>query len=90
MIYTGYAEDVYAGMRNLEETLIHEHAHTSLDPYLIRTDTWNNAVAEDNFKYVSNYAKDWPNREDVAETFVLWFATRYTPEEFAATAERLP
>ena len=32
--------------------------------------------------YISNYARDNPWREDIAETYVVWFATRYSPETF--------
>ena len=59
----------------LDETLIHEAAHTSLDKRLYNTAKWNAAVAADG-KYISNYARSFPWREDIAETYLVWFATR--------------
>lgn len=34
-------------------------------------------IADDAF--ISDYARDHPGREDVAETFNAWFALRYRP-----------
>jgi len=59
LIHTDYAEQIYAPRKNLEETLIHEGAHTSIDGYLYNTPEWNAAVAADN-KFASNYARDHP------------------------------
>ena len=70
----------------LDETLIHEGAHTSIDSYLYGTASWEQAVAADG-KYISDYARDNPGREDIAETYLVWFATRYRPETF--TTEEL-
>ena len=47
------------------------------------TDAWNTAVATDN-KYVTDYARDNPQREDIAETFLFWFATRFRKALFTA------
>lgn len=67
----------------LEETLIHEASHTSLDGRIKNTPEWLAAQEADN-KFISQYAMDYPNREDIAETFVAWFATRYRQETFSA------
>jgi hypothetical protein len=47
---------------------------------------WDFAVAADG-KYIDNYARDYPDREDIAETYLVWFATRYSSDRF--TAEEL-
>lgn len=60
--------------------MIHEAVHTSLDSRLYN-DQWYAAVAADGV-YISNYAKEFPNREDVAETYVVWLATRCAKDEF--------
>ena len=80
MIHTGQG-DSYVSSGILDETFIHEGCHTSLDSYVYDTDEWDTAVATDN-KYISDYARDNPNREDIAETFLVWFATRYRQSTF--------
>ena len=70
----------------IEETLVHEAAHTSLDPRIYNTEAWHAAVAEDG-KYISDYAREFPRREDVAETFVVWLATRCSKDTM--TTEKL-
>jgi len=85
LIHTAYAEQVYEPLNNLDETLVHEGAHTSLDGRIYGTEEWEDAVDGDN-KFSSNYAKDHPGREDIAETYLVWFATRYAPEQFTEEA----
>ena len=67
----------------VEETLIHEAAHTSIDNYFYGTAKWAQAVNNDRYKYVSTYAKDFPNREDIAEMFPLYIAVRYFPDRIS-------
>jgi hypothetical protein len=70
VIYTGSAA-VLEASGHLEEALIHEAAHTSLDR---SASGWTAAKAADN-KYISNYATT-SNGEDLAESFVAWLAAR--------------
>jgi len=67
----------------LDETFIHEAVHTSLDPCIYGSEEWNAAVAADNF-FISDYARDFPEREDIAESWLVWFATRYRSDTFTA------
>ena len=60
----------------LEEALMHEGAHSSLDPQHRRSPGWRAAQAADG-KYISKYALDHPDREDLAESFVPYFAVRH-------------
>ena len=60
----------------LEEILIHEACHTSLDYYAYYND-WKSAQNKDKNKYISTYAHDNPEREDIAESFLAYFAFRY-------------
>ena len=60
----------------LEEALMHEGAHSSLDPQHGRSAGWRAAQAADG-GYISEYARDHPDREDVAESFVPYFAVRH-------------
>lgn len=62
---------------NLEEAFIHEASHTSLDAYHYN-DKWKAAQKADG-SFISTYARDYPNREDVAESFPMYYALRYKP-----------
>lgn len=62
-----------------EELLIHESAHLSIDPYVYGQQGWTDAVNLDG-NFLSTYAKDNPNSEDVAETFQAYIAVKYYPD----------
>ncbi|MYB17440.1 MAG: hypothetical protein F4Y16_00365 [Holophagales bacterium] len=90
LIHTGKAEE-YLRDGVLEEILMHEAAHTSLDPVHAAADAWLAAQAADD-SFISNYARDHPRREDVAESFGPFFAVRHRSErisrDMAETIER--
>ena len=48
----------------------------SIDPYVYGQQGWNDAVLLDD-NYLSTYAKDNPDSEDVAETFQAYIAVKY-------------
>ena len=89
--HQGYNRSWWGNIR--EETLLHEGAHTVIDELFypsknrsIRrwgkfSSEWKRAVALDKqasgIGYISNYARNNPLREDVAESFVFWVAYRY-------------
>ncbi|MGW8323491.1 MAG: hypothetical protein ACWGSD_18250, partial [Thermodesulfobacteriota bacterium] len=75
LIHTGQA-DAYVTSGILEETFVHEATHTSLDPSHRSSPGWLAAQAADP-TFISTYARDFPNREDLAETFLLYLAVRY-------------
>eukprot|EP00555_Chaetoceros_dichaeta_P006540 CAMPEP_0198265906 /NCGR_PEP_ID=MMETSP1447-20131203/25448_1 /TAXON_ID=420782 /ORGANISM="Chaetoceros dichaeta, Strain CCMP1751" /LENGTH=197 /DNA_ID=CAMNT_0043955673 /DNA_START=384 /DNA_END=977 /DNA_ORIENTATION=+ len=58
-----------------EEGFMHETAHTIIDNDMYGTTAWESAVQADP-NYISQYAKDYPDREDVAESFVAWYALK--------------
>ncbi|MFK8007711.1 MAG: hypothetical protein AB8H03_15140 [Saprospiraceae bacterium] len=66
----------------LEETLVHEAAHTSLDPFYENSPAWLKCQKLDG-KYISNYAEENPNREDIAETFLLYLAARHKSDRIS-------
>tara|TARA_B100000959_G_scaffold283251_1_gene351666 strand:+ start:204 stop:773 length:570 start_codon:yes stop_codon:yes gene_type:complete len=79
IIHTGFK-----AVRRLcgEELMIREAAHGSLDwarGGSVKSSKWKKAAKADN-KYISKYAKDFPNREDVAETINWWIAVRCKPD----------
>ena len=66
----------------LEEILMHEAAHTSLDPVHAAADAWLVAQEADG-GFISDYARDHPRREDVAESFGPFFAVRHRRERIS-------
>ena len=75
LIHVGQA-DLYAADGILEETFVHEAAHTSLDAAHASAPGWLAAQSADGV-FISNYSRDFPNREDIAETFVPYLAVRH-------------
>jgi len=75
LIHTEQAEQ-YSADGILEETLVHEAAHTSLDATHANASEWLAAQDADG-EFISTYARDNPYREDVAESFLPYFAVRY-------------
>ena len=81
LIHTGQA-DLYAADGILEETFVHEAAHTSLDAAHASAPGWLAAQSADP-AFISRYARDWPNREDIAESFLLYLAVRYRSDRIS-------
>ena len=75
---------VYEKEGILEETLIHEAAHTSLDADHSASKGWINAQKLDP-SFISMYARDNPRREDIAETFLLYMALRYRSDRISTS-----
>lgn len=75
----------------LEETFVHEAAHTSLDGDHAEAPAWLEAQRLD-ANFISQYAQDNPLREDVAETYLLHFAIRHrsqrVSDELKSTVEK--
>ena len=65
--------------------MLHEAAHASLDQYLYESSEWNNAAEKDLY-YISDYAAENPQREDVSESVVMWFALRFNKDLFSDNA----
>ena len=69
-----------------EEVMVHEAAHVSLDPKVLSDPKWLAAQKADG-AYISNYAKNYPQREDVAESFLAYLAARYLPSRISKSWE---
>jgi hypothetical protein len=78
LVHTGEGDDLSRD-GFLEEVIFHEACHTSLDH-----DAWNNPALEkaqlSDDDFISTYALDFPHREDVAESCLMYFALKYRPE----------
>jgi hypothetical protein len=68
----------------LEETLVHEAVHTSIDAAHRSAPGWVAAQATDP-TFISTYARDFPDREDLAESFLPYLAIRYREDRISAS-----
>jgi hypothetical protein len=78
LIHTGQTA-IYEQRGVLDETLVHEGSHTSLDAAHAYASGWIEAQNSDP-AFISTYARDNSTREDIAESFLLWMAVRYRSE----------
>lgn len=82
LIHTDRAAE-YHDRGLLEEVFLHEGAHTSLDAHHKDTAGWSAARAAD-ADFISAYAREFPDRDDLAETFPVWFAVRFREDRISA------
>ena len=76
LIHTGSIAQGYIQDGILEEVFVHEGAHTSLDASHANTPGWLAAQQADG-EFISEFARDFPNREDIAESFLVYVAVRF-------------
>jgi hypothetical protein len=81
LIHTEQGEE-YAKAGILEETLCHEACHTSLDAQHAKAAPWLDAQAKDG-EFISTYARDNPDREDIAESFLPYLALRFKADRLS-------
>ena len=76
-INTGAGEEF---IRNgfLEEVFVHEGGHVSLDLAHANSPGWH-AAQQDDGVFINNYARDYPDREDIAESILAYFIVKYRP-----------
>jgi hypothetical protein len=95
LVYSDYFD---AEIASIEEIFAHEAAHTSLDYVFsgaVNQAAWAAAVASDG-QFISDYARDYPDREDIAESygaFMVWAMNRdygLFPESAAGIEARIP
>ncbi|MDA8853031.1 hypothetical protein N9I71_00020 [Amylibacter sp.] len=78
LVHTGSGDDLRRD-GFLEEVIFHEACHTSLDADAYQNPAWEKARLLDN-NFISVYALENPNREDVAESCLMYFALKYRPD----------
>ena len=66
------------GQNHLEESLLHESVHASLDATYARSPEWQAAQAKDG-GFVTRYGMDHPQGEDLAETALFAYAFQQHP-----------
>lgn len=75
LIHTGQSV-LYENDGIIEETLVHEASHTSLDAANASHPDWINAQNLDG-TFISTYAQNNPTTEDIAESYLTWLAVRH-------------
>ena len=90
LIHTGRGEQYENGDYSpggpgnyVEEALLHEGVHTSLDETHAAAPGWLMAQAADP-TFISTYARDYPAREDLAESFVPYVIVQYRADRTPA------
>jgi len=87
LIHTDWSEKNYEDQGILEETLVHEAAHTSLDSYHAESDGWLDAQIAD-CEFISEYARDNPIREDIAESYLPYLAVTYRSDRISPALKK--
>jgi len=85
VIHTGNGQGLI-GDGFLEEVLFHEAGHVSLDEEHYAAPAWVAAQEADGV-FISTYAQDHPQREDIAESIVAYFALRYRAGRLSAATQ---
>ena len=83
LIHVGQG-DRYIADGILEETFVHEAVHTSLDAAHAASPGWRAAQSADP-TFISDYARDFPAREDLAESFLPYLAIRHRADRISET-----
>jgi hypothetical protein len=81
LIHVGQGDN-YEREGILEEVFIHEAAHSTLDEIHAEAPAWLLAQQKDT-NFISDYARDNPLREDVAESFPCYLALRVRPDRLS-------
>lgn len=82
-IFTERISDAY-----IEEALVHEAAHVSLDDQVQSDPMWQAAQAADG-AFISSYAESFHRREDVAESLLAYLSARFRPARISRAWETL-
>jgi len=85
LIHTGQSE-LYENDGILEEAFVHEASHTSLDAEHASSAGWLAAQTADGV-FISSYARDNPDSEDIAESFLLYLAVRHRSDRISQSIE---
>ena len=83
LIYPEWSLEYYERQGILEETLVHEASHSSLDADHANDKDWLLAQKLD-CNFISDYAKQHPIREDIAESYLTYLAVRYRSDRISS------
>ena len=82
LIHTGSIAQSYILDGFLEEVLVHESTHTSIDPKHSQATSWLVAQQADP-DFISTFAQDNPTQEDLAETLLMYLAVTYRSDRIS-------
>jgi hypothetical protein len=82
LVHTGQTVE-YESQGVMEEALLHEATHTTLDGKHAQAPRWSAAQKSDP-AFPSDYAEKNPAREDLAESYLLYLAVKYKPGRLPA------
>ena len=85
-ITIGETSELYEKTGNMEETLVHEASHAALD-YLYQQN-WG-VFRDKDPQFISKYAYDNPNREDISESFLLFMALQHRSNRVTSQAQTI-
>ena len=88
LIHTGSIAQSYIQDGILEEVFVHEACHTSLDGSHASAPDWIAAQQADP-DFISTYAQDFPDREDIAESFLPYLAVRFKSDRISEELEHI-
>ena len=81
LVYTDSADD-WEKQDLLEEVFIHEAGHAAMDMFYKETDDWIESQKADG-RFISSYAEENPEREDLAESLMFYLAVRYRADRIS-------
>ena len=77
LLHIDYVEE-FIRTGQISEVLLHEGVHVSIEKDYINATAWHNAQRDDN-AFITDYARENPDREDFAESFSLYIIYQYLP-----------
>ena len=88
VVHTGRAEIDYVTRGTLEEVMAHEAVHASIDPLYLGSREWNQAQKSD-IAFVSAYARDFVETEDLAESYVAYLIVKNPSRNSSSVVQRI-
>jgi hypothetical protein len=86
--HTGRAEKEFIPMGVLEEVMVHEAVHASIDRFYRGTREWHQ-VQKSDVVFVSQYARDFAGGEDLAESYGAYLIVKKASRNDATTVQRI-
>ncbi|MEL7338936.1 MAG: hypothetical protein AAGM67_00515 [Bacteroidota bacterium] len=78
--------DLRISNNDLEETVFHETVHVALDLPYATSESWLKAQNKDR-SFITEYAQDYPMREDLAETAIFVYTLQRYPSRLSVEIE---
>lgn len=86
--HTGRAEKEFIPMGVLEEVMVHEAVHASIDRFYRGTGEWHQ-VQKSDVVFVSQYARDFAGSEDLTESYGAYLMVKKASRNDATRVQRI-